>query len=157
MKRDGLFVKKAKFFFENGQTMTIFVGDQGDVYQWTLNTTKQPIPSAKNEAQLAKEMTKLMDRNQKKFDKQQARKAAKALKDTSGTKPASRALGKRLEEAQSMLQVVQNDNALIVGLHGTKTQELSLAQDNVSKLESQLNAEKAETAELERQIQELNN
>jgi hypothetical protein len=153
-RRDGLFVKKAKLYFENGQSMTLFVGDQGDVYQMTLNATKQPIPSVKNHTGLAKEMHRLMVRNQKKFDKAQARKAKAALKDTSGIKPASRSIAKRIEEVNASLAVAQENNSTVSNQLALMNNELEQQRATISELETTLKAEKQETKDLESQIKE---
>ncbi|CAH0543096.1 hypothetical protein [Vibrio marisflavi] len=156
VRKDSLFVKKAKLHFENGQAMTLFIGDQGDIYQMTLNSTKQPIPSVKNERQLAKEMAKLLDRNQAKFDKAQARKAKKAIaKDTSDNKPASRSVAKRLEEAKTTLKDVQADHTDTQSTLTKTKKQLTDSQARISELQAELATETAETKELEKQLEEL--
>lgn len=156
-RRDGEQVKKAKFFFENGQTMTLFIGDAGDIFQMQLNATKQPIPSVKNERQLAKEMTRLLDRNQTKFDKAVARKAAKAIKDTSSTAPASRSIGKRLEEANQALSVANANHANAQAARDSAQAEVDSKRQALEALEAELKAERQETKELEKQVEAANN
>lgn len=135
--------------------MTLFIGDHGDIFQMTLNATKQPIPSVKSERELAKEMTRLMERNQAKFNKAQERKAAKVVIDTSDTKPASRSLSKRIEEANAAVQAAQaNFDASTHGIQSLR-QQTQDKQSRVAELESTLAAEKQETKELEAQIEAL--
>lgn len=153
MRRDGEQVKKAKFFFESGQSMTLFIGDEGDIYQMTLNATKQPIPSVKSERDLAKEMVRLMDRNQAKFSKAQARKAAKVVKDTSSTKPASRSLAKKINEANNALSVAEDNLAMATEANDKSKDQLNLANEKIQQLETQLAAELEETKELEAQVE----
>ncbi len=155
-RKDGQSVKSAKFFFENGQSMTLFIGSQGDIYQMTLNATKQPIPSVKNERELAKEMQRLMERNQKKFDRQQARKAKKVIKDTSASKPLSRALSTRLKEAQTTLADVKQNHSSVSSALSTATTQLASLDSELETLKSQLSTELEETKALEAQLEGAN-
>ncbi|UTZ44616.1 hypothetical protein [Vibrio campbellii] len=156
MRKDGEQVKKAKFFFENGQSMTLFIGDAGDIFQMTLNATKQPLPSVNNERKLATEMVRLMERNQSKFDKEVARKAAKAVKDTSATKPASRSITKRLEEANEALATASSNHLNATNARDTAKAHLETRQAELAELESTLEAELVETKELEQKVEALN-
>ncbi|MFH4456502.1 defense against restriction DarA-related protein [Vibrio diabolicus] len=155
-RRDGETVKRAKLFFDNGQSMTLFVGDEGDIYQMTLNNTKQPIPSVKNERELAREMVRLMERNQSKFDKQVARKAAQAVKDTSDIQPATRSIAKRLEEAKAAEQVAQSNYTNALAARDSVRTKLEEDQRRVADLEAALEQEKQETKELEAQLEAAN-
>lgn len=154
-RKDAQLVKQAKFFFDNGQTITLFVGSEGDVYQLQLNSTKQPLPSATSERDLAKSMAAMMDRNQKKFDKQLARKTAKSVKDTSSSKPLTRSLSKRLSEAQSALSATQANHQAIQEALSKANQQSSDLDGQISQLEATLQTEKAETKALEKQVEEL--
>ncbi len=155
-RKDGEQVKKAKFFFENGQSMTLFIGDAGDIYQMTLNALKQPIPSVKNERQLAKEMVRLMERNQSKFDKAKSRQATKSVKDTSATKPASRSLTKRLNEAKEAAKVAQSNYSNTKGEHERIKDKLNIANQKAQQLDEILAKELDETKQLEQQVEALN-
>lgn len=153
-RKDSQRVKQAKFFFENGQTMTLFIGSEGDIYQLQLNSTKQPLPDATSERELAKDMTNMLNRNQAKFDKQQARKANKAVKDTSTSKPLTRSVSKRLDEAKASLSALQeNQSAITSSLEAANTQSASMDSE-IERLTAELAAEKAETKDLEKQIEE---
>ena len=133
--------------------MTLFVGDEGDIFQMTLNNTKQPIPSVKNERELAREMVRLMERNQIKFDKQVARKAAQVVKDTSNTQPATRSIAKRLEEAKAAEQVAQSNYTNALAARDSVHTKLEDDQRRVADLEEALEQEKQETKELEAQLE----
>lgn len=156
-KKDGHSVKKAKFFFKNEQTMTLFIGDHGDIFQLSLNATKQPIPSVKNERELANEMIRLMDRNQAKFDKEQERKAKrKVAKDTSNHKPASRSISKRLDEAKATLNDIEANFSKLNQIRDSSQKKLNNAQKKIKELQATLKTEKQETKQLEKEIGELN-
>lgn len=155
MRKDGEQVKKAKFFFENGQSMTLFIGDAGDIFQMTLNATKQPIPSVNNERKLAKEMVRLMECNQSKFDKATARKAAKAVKDTSSTKSASRSVANRLEEANEALTIANSNHQSALSARDTAKTHLDERQRELAELKKTLSNELIETKDLEAQVEQL--
>lgn len=154
-RKNGVRVKAAKFFFENGQKITLFIGDQGDIFQLTLNSTKQPLPDVDSERELAKEIHKLLERNQASFDKRQAAKQKKVIKDTSNTKPLSRSLGKRLEEAKESLQSHQDAYNEAAERNTAIKTTLEQSTSQVEELENQLAQEKAETKALEKQLEEL--
>ncbi|EKL9831052.1 TPA: hypothetical protein ACPJ06_004008 [Vibrio diabolicus] len=154
-RKDMQQVKQAKFYFENGQSMTLFIGSEGDVYQLQLNSTKQPLPDATSDRELARDMASMLKRNQAKFDKQLARKANKAIKDTSNSKPLTRSVSKRLEEAKSSISALQeNQQAVVTSLNAASKQSASMDEE-IARLSETLAAEKTETQELEKQLEEV--
>jgi len=154
-RKDMQQVKQAKFYFENGQSMTLFIGSEGDVYQLQLNSTKQPLPDATSDRELARDMASMLKRNQAKFDKQLARKANKAIKDTSNSKPLTRSVIKRLEEAKSNISALQeNQQAVVTSLNAASKQSASMDEE-IARLSETLAAEKTETQELEKQLEEV--
>ncbi|HIF5708927.1 MULTISPECIES: defense against restriction DarA-related protein [Vibrio] len=154
-RKDMQQVKQAKFYFENGQSMTLFIGSEGDVYQLQLNSTKQPLPDATSDRELARDMANMLKRNQAKFDKQLARKANKAIKDTSNSKPLTRSVSKRLEEAKSSISALQeNQQAVVTSLNAASQQSASMDEE-IARLSETLAAEKTETQELEKQLEEV--
>ncbi|EGQ9764665.1 MULTISPECIES: hypothetical protein [Vibrio] len=154
-RKDMQQVKQAKFYFENGQSMTLFIGSEGDVYQLQLNSTKQPLPDATSDRELARDMANMLKRNQAKFDKQLARKANKAIKDTSNSKPLTRSVSKRLEEAKSSISALQeNQQAVVTSLNAASKQSASMDEE-IARLSETLAAEKTETQELEKQLEEV--
>ncbi len=154
-RKDMQQVKQAKLYFENGQSMTLFIGSEGDVYQLQLNSTKQPLPDATSDRELARDMASMLKRNQAKFDKQLARKANKAIKDTSNSKPLTRSVSKRLEEAKSSISALQeNQQAVVTSLNAASQQSASMDEE-IARLSETLAAEKTETQELEKQLEEV--
>ncbi|MCS0235853.1 hypothetical protein NDJ81_00505 [Vibrio alginolyticus] len=154
-RKDMQQVKQAKFYFENGQSMTLFIGSEGDVYQLQLNSTKQPLPDATSDRELARDMASMLKRNQAKFDKQLARKANKAIKDTSSSKPLTRSVSKRLEEAKSSISALQENQQAIVTSLNAASQKSASMDEEITRLSETLAAEKTETQELEKQLEEV--
>ncbi|MCR9320596.1 defense against restriction DarA-related protein [Vibrio alginolyticus] len=154
-RKDMQQVKQAKFYFENGQSMTLFIGSEGDVYQLQLNSTKQPLPDATSDRELARDMASMLKRNQAKFDKQLARKANKAIKDTSNSKPLTRSVSKRLEEAKSSISALQENQQAVVTSLNAASQKSASMDEEIARLSETLAAEKTETQELEKQLEEV--
>ncbi|EGR1298386.1 hypothetical protein RDG75_004145 [Vibrio alginolyticus] len=154
-RKDMQQVKQAKFYFENGQSMTLFIGSEGDVYQLQLNSTKQPLPDATSDRELARDMANMLKRNQAKFDKQLARKANKAIKDTSNSKPLTRSVSKRLEEAKSSISALQENQQAVVTSLNEASQKSASMDEEIARLSETLAAEKTETQELEKQLEEV--
>ena len=152
MRKDGLFVKKVKFFFENGQTMTLFIGSEGDIYQMTLNATKQPLPNSTSESALAKAMAQMMGRNQAKFDKSALKKAAKVQSPAQGKTAGGRSMKAKADEANQRLTTLNQNHKDMTTILSDKRGQLSESEGNVSKLQQQLETEKQETAQLEQQL-----
>lgn len=151
-KKDGLYIKRAKLVFENGQAITLFIGDQGDIYQMTMNGTRQPVPDATNEQGLAKELVTRLKKNQDKFDKSQLKKADR-VKLTATNKPVSRSLKARVTEAKQQLSQLNSQVADFNSALSQKQGELSVVQSDESKLRALLDAEKADTKQLKEQLQ----
>ncbi|HHY0551930.1 TPA: hypothetical protein ACVU5P_004249 [Vibrio parahaemolyticus] len=151
-KKDGLFVKKAKLNFENGQNITLFIGDQGDIYQMSLNGRKQPVPAAKNEKELAKKLAKTLEDNQKSFDKSLLKKQAKPK--ATGEKPLIRNLANRSKEsAEKVATLRENKQELDADLAKRNDQQLVINK-NIEDLTSTLNSELQESRELEEQLRQ---
>ncbi len=155
MRKDGLSIKKAKIYFERGQSITLFIGDQGDIYQMTLNGTKRPVPQVTSERDLARELANIVDQNQAKYDKSLLKKVKKAEKETSSSKPVSRSLSKRVAEATERSNTLSQTKGDLTAQLETKRAELKTESDRNADLTNKLEAEKANTAELENQLASL--
>lgn len=154
IKKDDTYVKQARFTFENGQKATLYIADEGDIYQLTINGKKTPLPSAKTLDQLAKGLHSMLERNQSLFDKSQLKKINRPA-NLSTTKPISRSLKKRAEEARAVISTLNASKE-------TLNTELQIAQANKTEqsikkaqLLSQLEQEKSDTKKLKQQLREL--
>ncbi|WP_318491889.1 defense against restriction DarA-related protein [Photobacterium leiognathi] len=151
-KKDGVFVKRVKLVFENGQTIILFIAEEGDIFQLAVNGKKHPLPDAKNERELAKGLVTILRRGQEKFDKSMLKKAGK-VKSTANNAPISRSLKKRAEEARKQLSDLNNQVKQFNDNLSIKQGTLSGLQSQESSLRSTLDAEKAETAQLKQQLE----
>lgn len=153
VKKDGNFQKKAQFIFENGQSVTITVGELGDVAQTMLNSTVIPVSDSGTMDAYAKDVVTAMDKNQPKFEKALARKAAAAIKDTSDVKPISRPLSVRIAEVgQAIAAANSNLDAEKKRLERARA-SAQVESDNLAKVQTRLNTLKSEESELIKEIE----
>lgn len=139
-KKNGEAQKKATFIFENGQAVTVWFNAGGNVFQTKLNSTIVPISNQKTVSAYCREIASLMVKNQEKFEKALARKAAGAIKNTSQVKTARKTIDQQINEAQeafnSANEMLINNKKLITeqqDRYQTKKSELDiLIQRNAS-------------------------
>lgn len=152
VKKDRLATKKFTFRFENGQSITCTVGDQGDIIETKLNTTIIPVKAMDTMNGYAKEVSQKMQANQARFDKSLARQT-KAAVDTSSTKPAGRTIQARLIEA-GIANSTASRNA---DMAKTKLAELEAGsaknQSNLAEIRKKLDVERSTTNDLIQQIE----
>lgn len=102
IRKDRLATKKATLRFEGGQSVTITLGDQGDVIETKLNATIIPVQAMKTPDAYAKEVAGKVAANQARWDNSLAKKAVKKLDpDASKKKPAGRTIQARIIEAKA--------------------------------------------------------
>lgn len=136
--------KTVQLIFDNGQSVTVVVGPLGDIAQTKLNSSIAPISQAKSAADYARDVVTAMERNQDKFDKALARKAASAIKDTSDVKPASRSLAARIKEAGEAVAAASNNLAAERKRLAVANVRVNETSSELDKLKSQLSALKSE-------------
>ncbi|UKA12804.1 hypothetical protein [Photobacterium damselae] len=156
IKKDMVFVKKAKLNFEGGQSATLFVGQDGDIYQLVVNGKKTPLPNAKDIKQFAKGLSNIISSNQAAFDKSAAKKASKAaVANTSQSKPLTRSLKQRAEEAKNYLNSqIESKDELTSQLSTIET-ELSTVTDQEEAKKAELKEEQKQTAALKATLADL--
>ena len=77
VRKDRMATKKALLRFEGGQSITITLGDQGDVIETKLNTTIIPVQSLKTMDAYAKEVAAKVGAGQARWGNSLARQAVK--------------------------------------------------------------------------------
>jgi hypothetical protein len=154
-RTDGNFQKQAQFIFENGQSLVITIGELGDVALTKLNSTIIPISDSGTINAYAKDVSNAMGKNQVKFEKALARKAAAAIKDVSNVKPASKSLAARVVEAQQAMSAATSN----IEAESKRLAEANLLKnknsEELDRLKSQLSAAKSEENSLADAISEL--
>lgn len=152
IKKDRLATKKFAFRFENGQSITVTVGDQGDIIETKLNATIIPVKSMDTMTGYAKEVGQKMQANQVRFDKSLARKT-KQVVDTSATKPAGRTIQARLIEAEIANSAASSNAELAKAKLAELESKVAQNQSNLTDLKAKLAVERATTNDLIQQIE----
>ncbi|WP_429169398.1 hypothetical protein [Aeromonas hydrophila] len=152
IKKDRLATKKFAFRFENGQSITVTVGDQGDIIETKLNATIIPVKSMDTMTGYAKEVGQKMQANQVRFDKSLARKT-KQVVDTSATKPAGRTIQARLIEAEIANSAASSNAELAKAKLAELESKAAQNQSNLADLKAKLAVERATTNDLIQQIE----
>lgn len=153
-KKDGLATKKVVLTFENGQSVTITLGDQGDVIETKLNATVLPVKDLSTVEKYAKEVSGKVAANQQRFDDSLAKKAKKVV-DTSDKKPASRTIEARLVEAKGAQATAQENVNRLKSAIATAQNSKTTADSKLDALKKELDVERATTNRLIEEIEHL--
>ncbi|MGL5292383.1 MAG: hypothetical protein ACRC9V_01065 [Aeromonas sp.] len=151
IKKDRLSTKKFTLTFETGQSVTVSVGDQGDVIETRLNSTVVPVKALDTMAAYAKEVSKKVEDNQAKYDRSLALKT-KRVTDSSSTKPASRSIQARLIEAGVANDAAKSDIKTVTAKFAEAEAAAAIANTNIEDLSRKLEIEKSTTVELKKQL-----
>lgn len=154
--KDRMATKKALLRFEGGQSVTITLGNQGDVIETKLNTTILPVQAMKTMDAYTKEVASKVVAGQARWDNSIARKAIRKVnQDESRKKPAGRTIQARIIEAKAANASARANVATIEA----RIAELQTAKaTSTNELESQrnkLDLERATTNQLIQQIEAL--
>lgn len=154
-RKDREKIKKFTLFFDSGQSVTVSINETGDIVQTKLNSTIIPIDSPRSERDYAADVVKMLERNQKRFDKSLARKAARAVKDESKKRTATKTATQILNEAKETHALAQESVKQLeqekVNLHDA----LLAANNKAADYRSELEKEKATTNNLIEQLEQL--
>ncbi|HIF9347118.1 TPA: hypothetical protein ACX6RX_003229 [Photobacterium damselae] len=154
VKKDEQYVKRAQFVFTSGQSATVFIGDSGDIYQLVVNGKKTPLPNASNVSQFAKGLVNILQRGQEKFNASKLAKVKKAT-NTAISKPLTRSLKKRAEEASLFIQVLKNQQDQLSQTQQLLNSDLASLSSEEDRLIAVLDQEKKETKDLKLQLSAL--
>lgn len=156
VRKDRLATKKFLLRFEKGQSITVTVGDQGDVIETRLNATVLPVKSLATMDAYAKEVSGKVVANQLRWDKSVARKVIKKVTPTDGDKkPAGKSIQARLIQARSANATAKaNVTAMQEKINALQGQQATSAAD-LDSMRKKLDAERATTNDLIQQIEAL--
>lgn len=156
VRKDRMATKKALLRFDGGQSITITLGDQGDVIETKLNTTIVPVQAMRTMDTYAKEVAAKVVANQARWDNSLARKAIKPVNpDESKKKPAGRTIQARIIEAKA---ANAGAKANVATLEARIADLQTATATSTTELESQRNKlelERATTNQLIQQIEAL--
>ena len=153
VKKDGLATKKAVLRFENGQSITISVGSQGDIIDTRLNATVLPVREMGTMAGYVKEVAGKMADNQARFDKSLARKM-RPVKDESKKRPAGRTIQGRLIEAKAANVDAQTNVSTARNRVNDAQKLIATSQTSLAEIQQKLEAERHIKNDLITQIEQ---
>lgn len=151
-KKDGVYVKRVKLNFENKQNIVLFITEYGDIFQMTLNGKKHPVPNVNTELALSKELAKTLAATQAAFDKSALKKLNRKPRATSTEKPLSQSLSQKIQTSQANLSTANADKQKAADALNQANEALNSQNAEVSRLKALLDAEYAETQDLETQL-----
>ena len=139
-RQSGFATKMARFHFEDGQTITLRIKGDGDVFQVQLNSRVIPIASVDNRKKAVEEMARMAMANAPAWKKAQRRKQQRAKVNKDDMKAKTLPRGKKIEalegdlaESRASLSELEQENAQL------KT-ALDERQTTIQTLEQQLEA-----------------
>lgn len=155
VRKDREQLKKFTMFFDSGQSVTVMVNGTGDITQTKLNSTILPINNPKSERDFANEVSNKLSRNQARFEKSLATKAARAIKDNSKQRTASKTATQLLNEAQETHRLAEESAERLELVKSELNNKLLTANSQTADYRQELEKEKAITNELIGQLEEL--
>lgn len=154
-RKDRERLKKFTMFFNSGQSVTVTINETGDITQTKLNSTILPVNSPKNERDFAKDVSKKIERNQARFEKSLATKAARAIKDNSKQRTASKTGTQLLNEAQEAHRLAQESTERLELVKSELNNKLLSSNNSTADYRQELEKEKAITNDLINKLEEL--
>lgn len=154
-RKDRERLKKFTMYFDSGQSVTVWVNETGDITQTKLNSSIIPVDSPKSESDYAKDVAKKIERNQARFEKSLATKAAKAIKDDSKKRTAKKTATQMLSEAKEAHALAKESADRLEQEKINLTNNLLKANNEAADYRSKLESEKLITNDLISQLEEL--
>ena len=148
-------IKPFTLYFDNGQSVKVFVNVTGDIVKVMMNSTAIPIQSPRDERDFAKDVSRKLERNQKRFDKSLAQKAQRAIKDSSVKRTAVKTAVQRLNEAKEAESAATESLELMKNEAVEKQNAVLAANNKAASYRTELESEKQLTSQLLDQLNEL--
>lgn len=154
-RKDRERLKKFTMFFDSGQSVTVTVNETGDITQTKLNSTILPVNSPKSERDFAKDVSNKIERNQARFEKSLAAKAARAIKDDSKKRTATKTGTQLLNQAQEAHRLAKESAEQLESAKAELNNKLLSANNKTADYRNELEKEKSITNDLIGQLEEL--
>lgn len=152
VKLDRQRTKNVILYFVSGQSITLSINETGDLFKIKLNSSIIPVKERSSVAKLAKELANKIEANQKRFEASLARKAARAIKDTSTKRTVRKTTTQRMNEAKAAHAAATNSLNAMQTEFNEVTEKAARAENNVTKERNLINAAKAEKEQLLAQL-----
>lgn len=137
-RMSGFATKSARFFFEDGQSITLRVKGDGDVFQVQLNSRIIPIKQVDNMKGAVEEMARMASANAPAWKKAQRRKQQRAKVNTDDLQARSLPRGKRIEALESEVTELRSTRAELEAENGTLAATLEERRTTLQALEQQV-------------------
>lgn len=149
--KDDTKFKKADFYFENGQRITIRIRETGDLVAVAVNGKALPIKNADSLQSIAKELADYLKKGQAEFDKSLARKL-KAIKVDSAVKPAGKTNQQRIDELKTAVAEAETQQATARAELTSRNELYQQLTSEEAQLQEQLRASIDRSKELKSQL-----
>jgi hypothetical protein len=137
-RMSGFATKTARFFFEDGQSITLRVKGDGDVFQVQLNSRIVPIKQVDSMKGAIEEMARFASANAPAWKKAQRRKQQRAKVNTDDLKARSLPRGKRIEALENEVTELRATRAELESENGTLAATLDERRTTLQTLEQQV-------------------
>lgn len=137
-RMSGFATKTAKFYFQDGQTITLRIKGDGDVFQVQLNSRVIPIQNVDNRKAAIEEMARFLTANAPAWRKAQRRKQQRAKVNESDMQARALPRAKRIEAIESELGELRTSLSELEGENRTLSEQYRERQTTLQTLEQQL-------------------
>lgn len=139
-RMSGFATKSASFYFEDGQSITLRVKGDGDVFQVKLNSRVIPIQQVDSMKGAIQEMVRMASANAPAWKKAQRRKQQRVKVNPKDLKAKRLPRGKRIEALETEVAELQETRTGLEQENQTLQDTLSERQATLSTLQQQIEA-----------------
>ncbi|MDX5979552.1 hypothetical protein SIL78_18555 [Halomonas alkaliphila] len=139
-RMSGFATKMARFFFQDGQSITLRIKGDGDVFQVQLNSRIIPIQQVDNMKGAIEEMARMATSNAPAWKKAQRRKQQRAKVNTDDLKARSLPRGKQIEALESEVSELRATRAELESENAALNKAMEERRTTLQTLEQQVQA-----------------
>ncbi|MGP9633780.1 hypothetical protein ACT3R7_12005 [Halomonas sp. AOP43-A1-21] len=139
-RMSGFATKMARFYFQDGQSITLRIKGDGDVYQVQLNSRIIPIQQVDNMKGAVEEMARMAASNAPAWKKAQRKKQQRVKVNTEDLQARSLPRGKRIEALESEVAELRTTRAELESENATLAAAMEERRTTLQTLEQQVQA-----------------
>lgn len=137
-RQSGYATKMARFHFQDGQTITLRIKGDGDVYQVQLNSRVIPIQAVDNRKAAIEEMARFLTANAPAWRRAQRRRQQRAKVNDADLRARPLPRARRIEQLEGEVTELRETLTELESENRTLTEQYSERQTTISTLEQQL-------------------
>jgi len=137
-RMSGFATKSATFYFEDGQTITLRIKGDGDVFQVKLNSRVVPIRNVHSMKEAVGEMARYLQANAPAWKKAQRRKQQRAKVDEKDMKAKPLPRAKKIEALEADVAELDSSLSDLASEKDDLTKQLDERQQTIQTLEQQI-------------------